>query len=65
MLINKHERKTRLSQVKLVMVLNVQKRQSKSQPFFCHLKHPAGLWSSDGFTSNPYAGISSGFAFSK
>lgn len=63
MLINKLERRTCLSQVNLEMCLNLQSHQSKSQIFFCHLKHPTGLRSWDRFSSDLYASISSVFAF--
>lgn len=59
MLINKLERRTCLSQVNLEMCLNLQSHQSKSQIFFCHLKHPTGLRSWDRFSSDLYASISS------
>lgn len=65
MLINNHERRTCVSQVKLEMVLNLTRHQSKFQTRFCDLEHPAGLRSWDGLASNLYASMSSDFAFSK
>lgn len=65
MLINNHERRTCVSQVKLEMVLNLTRHQSKFQTLFCHLEQPAGPKSWDRFASNVYASMSSGFAFSR